>query len=235
MKNRIIRMVMGVVIGISVVAGGIWLLGQTLGDHPTLYAGKPMGAWELQLNSTDAASTNQANAVLNSQIIPALIDQMFHDTNDSALRLSLVTSLNRIPGIRIRYTAAASRRNSAAGNLGIFGPPAAAAVPSLIQALKGPQFELHEAAIRSLGRIRSNPDTVIPLLIPYLTNDDLNEEVAIALGDYGSQAKEAFPELLPLLHDGDPHIRSAARFALLKIDPEAAAKAHVEPLRKKSR
>ncbi len=118
--------------------------------------------------------------------------------------------------MHIFYNASLSRRSNAASDLGDFGPPAKTAVPFLIQALQGPQVELHEAAIQSLGRIHCNPDVVLPLLIPRLTNDDSNEDAAIALGNFGSLAKEAFPKLVPLLKNGDPHVRAAARIALKK-------------------
>jgi HEAT repeat protein len=87
---------------------------------------------------------------------------------------------------------------------------------------------MHESAIKALGKIHSDPDVVIPLLIPYLTNDDLNDEAASALGDYGRLAEEAFPRIVPLLKAKDDDARAAARVALKKIDPEAAAKAGVK-------
>jgi PBS lyase HEAT-like repeat-containing protein len=232
-NKRVIRIFAGLLTGIFVVAGLFLLLIRNLGNHETMYAGKTLGKWAQQLNSTDAGASNQANEVLNTQIIPGLVDQMFHDTNDSPLRLSLVKSLNRFPGVHIFYNAALSRRSNAASDLGDFGPSAKAAVPFLIQALQGPQVELHEAAIQSLGRIHSNPDVVLPLLVPCLTNDDLNEDAAIALGNFGSVAREAFPKIVPLLKNGDPHVRVAARTALKKIDPETAAKTEGVEIRKR--
>jgi hypothetical protein len=231
MKYRAIRMLLCVVAGLAIIAGTLWLLSRTLGDHPALYAGRPLDEWVPQLTNQDATISNQANDVLNSQIIPRLVDQMFHDTNDSQVRIVLVQSLNRIPGLRLNYSHSASRRIGAEMEIGNCGPPAKAAVPSLIQALEGSQEELHEAAIQSLGKIHANPDLVIPLLIPCLTNNDLNEDAAIALANYGPVAKAVFPNLLPLLKAGDPHTRKAARFALKRIDPEAAAKAGVDKIR----
>jgi len=199
-----------------------------LGNQETLYAGKPLDVWRAQLNSQDAGLRNQAGEVLSAQIIPRLVDQMFHDTNDSRLRLELIKTVNGIPGIEVNFIEADGRRSSAAGDLGTFGPAAKAAVPALIQALKGPEAEMHEAAISALGKIHSEPDMVIPLLMPYRTNDDLNDEAATALGNYGSLAKEAFPKIVPLLHAQDDDARAAARVALKQIDPEAAAKAGVK-------
>ena len=227
-KRRALRIFFGVVVGILILVGVIWLLSRTLGNHATLYVGKSMEDWMQQLDSHDAGASNQAYEALNTQIIPRLVDQMFHDTNDSKIRLLLIETLNGIPGVQINFAKAETRRASAANYLGLFGSPAKAAVPSLIQALKGPDAGLHEPAIAALGKIHSNPDVVIPLLIPYLTNDDVNDEAASALGNYGSLAKEAFPKIVPLLQARDKDARAAARVALKQIDPEAAANAGVK-------
>jgi hypothetical protein len=69
---------------------------------------------------------------------------------------------------------------------------------------------------------------VIPLLISYLDDDNLNDEAATALGNYGSLARSAIPKILPLLHAADDDAQAAAQAALLKIDPDAAAKAGVK-------
>jgi HEAT repeat protein len=100
-------------------------------------------------------------------------------------------------------------------------------VPTLIQVLKGPDARLYEPAIEALGNIHSEADLVIPLLISYLTNKDLDDEAATALGNYGSLAREAYPKIVPLLKANDDDARRAAHIALKKIDPEAAAKAGV--------
>jgi HEAT repeat protein len=47
---------------------------------------------------------------------------------------------------------------------------------------------------------------------------------ARALGRLGASAKAAVPELLDLLHDEDDTVRSTARQALKRIDPQAASK-----------
>jgi hypothetical protein len=227
-KRRLRRIAVGVLVGLLILTGVIWLLGKTLGNsRETLYAGQALSYWEQQLDGRDAGASNKAYAVVNAQIVPQLIDTMFHDTNDSKIRLAAIGVLNGIPGIQITYTDALGRRSGAAGGLGELGPAAKAAVPSLIQALKG-SYGLHEAAIRALGNIHSAPDVVIPLLIPYLTEDGLNDEAATALGNYGSLAKEAFPKIVPLLKARDKDVRFAARSALKKIDPEAAARAGVK-------
>jgi HEAT repeat protein len=222
------RVAAGVLMGLLILLGVVWLLCHTLGNgRDTLYAGQALSSWEQQLDGRDAAASNKAYAVVNAQIVPQLIDAMFHDTNDSKIRVDAIDVLNRLPGIQITYVDALERRFAAAGRLGELGPAAKAAVPSLIQALEGSD-RLHAAAIRALGNIHSAPEVVIPLLIPYLTNDALDDKAAIALGNYGSLAREAIPKIVPLLNDRDKDARYAARIALRQIDPEAAAKAGVK-------
>jgi HEAT repeat protein len=150
---------------------------------------------------------------------------MFHDTNDSLVRMSLVNILNRLPGVLILYEEAAARRAYAADGLGYLGPAAKSALPDLIKSLKGNDAAIRGVVILSLGRIRSEPETVIPLLIPYLEDDNLDAAAAKALAEFGGLAKPAVPKLLPLLHARDHDDRAAAIAALKKIDPIAAAKA----------
>lgn len=227
-KKRLLRVAAGVLFGLLILMGVVWLFSKTLGSsRETLYAGQSLSYWHQQLEGRDASASNEAYAVVNAQVIPQLIDTMFHDTNDSKIRLGAIGILNDLPGIQITYINALGRRSAAVGGLGQLGPAAKAAVPSLIQALEG-WDGLHEDAIRALGNIHGAPEVVIPLLIPYLTNDGLNDQAAIALGHYGRLAKEAIPKIVPLLKARDKDSRFAARVALMQIDPEAAAKAGVK-------
>jgi hypothetical protein len=237
MKKRVVRISISVLLGMLILAGAIWLLSLALGNNQTRYEGKSVDGWKQQLNSSDAGASNQACEALNTRIIPRLGDQMLHDTNDSKLKLSVIEILDGLPGAQVAFVDSDGRRIGAACDLGGFGPPAKAAVPFLIQAIEGPNAGLpegshkglHDRAIEALGEIHSNPDVVIPFLIPYLDDYSLDEEVAEALGNYGSQAREAFPKILALLrkeHDADT--RAVYRAALEKIDPEAAAKTGVK-------
>jgi HEAT repeat protein len=203
------------------LAGSIWLLTRTLGNSPqATIAGKPIEYWQAQLNSHDVVASNEALALVNSRVIPELTNAMFHDTNDSRLRILLIDGLNQLPGVQIYFIDAAGRRVQAAETIGELGPGAKSAIPSLIQALKGNDPAVRSAAISALGEIHSEPETIIPLLITYLDNDSLNDEAAKALGNYGTLAKAAVPKILPMLHAPDKDARVAAAEALLKIDPE---------------
>ncbi len=51
----------------------------------------------------------------------------------------------------------------------------------------------------------------------------------MALGRYGDKARSAVPELLNAIRDPDKDVREAAAAALVKINPEIAAKDSVQP------
>lgn len=224
MKTK--RVLIGLILGIAVLVGGVWTLTKTLGNmEPTLYHGQTLAYWAEQVSAKDVAASNQANAILNAEIIPQLTNQMFHDTYDSALRMELIDTLNGLPHIWIYYLAAPSRRGMAATSLGDFGPASAAAVPALMQAVQGTDTWVHETAITSLGKIHSEPATVIPFLTKYLEDDNLNDEAATALSYYGSLAEPAVPKIIPLLHAADDDAQAAAIAALKKIDPAALTNA----------
>jgi hypothetical protein len=236
MNKRLIRLGLCVLAGLAALGGGIWWLSTSLGNQEPLYSGKTADAWNEQLAGADPSASNRAYEVLNAQIIPKLGDQMLHDTNDSKLKMSIIETLNGIPGVQIEYMNALGRRLSAAYELGTFGPPAKAAVPYLIEALQGPNagleegshHSLHDSAMESLGNIHSSPEVVIPFLIPYLTYGNMREEAAGVLGHYGSAARAAAPKIIPLLNANDPDTRATARAVLKQIDPDAAARAGVK-------
>jgi len=225
-KNSIRRIALGVLIGVVLLIGLGWVLIHTLGNKPRyVYAGKPLSDWRELLNSPDPRASNEAVTVVNGRVIPELTEAMFHDTNDSRVRIHLVNAFNQLPGVLIFYNNAAGRRLDAAQNIGELGPGAKSAIPALVQALKGNDEVVRGAAIEALGEIHSEPDKMIPLLMGYLQDDKLNDEAAKALGHYGALAKVAVPKILPLLHAPDKDARAAAAEALQKIDPEAYSNA----------
>ena len=224
--KRITRIALGVLVGIVLLAGVIWVLTATLGNSPqSLFAGKPIGYWQEQLNGGASGASNEAWAVVNRRVIPDLTRIMVQDTNDSTVRLQLIETLNGLPGVQIYFTPAGGRRAYAAQILGALGPAAKSAIPTLLETLKGKDSIVHGAAIQALGSIHSDPQVVVPLLIEYLADDNLNDEAALALANYGSLARAAVPKIVPLLHAPDKDARAAAETALKKIDPEAYANA----------
>ena len=236
MNKRLIPIFLSVVAGIVAIAAGVWWLSAALAYQLPRFDGKTADEWNEQLAGGDTGASNRAYAVLTGQIIPQLGDQMLHDTNDSKLKMSIIGTLNGIPGVDVRYVDALGRRLSSAYELGTFGPPGSAAVPYLIQALQGPNagmyegshHSLHDTAMESLGNIHGSPEVVIPFLIPYLAYGNMREEAAEVLGHYGSAARVAVPKIIPMLNANDDDTRATARAVLKQIVPDAAAKAGVK-------
>jgi HEAT repeat protein len=201
-----------------------------LGEKETLYQGKSAYYWSEQIKSQNPAATNQANLVLNTEIIPRLTKTLLEDTNDSRLRIALVEKLNDLPGVNIIFRPADFRRGDAAIALGQFGPQAEAAVPSLLQALQGHDSAVRGPAVVSLGHIQAKPEMVVPLLMAYLDDDDLREPALRALGEYGSRAKVVIPKLLLLLKVQNNDLHHAVEEVLKNIDPDVAAQTRAESL-----
>jgi len=226
MKKRLQGVILAMAAGLGLFVVGIWHLSLGLGNaHETLYQGKPSSYWLAQLDSQNATASNQAIVVLNWQIIPRLTDEMVHDTNDSNFKMELIGCLNKLPGVTIYYSRAEDRRMRAAYELGEFGPAARTAIPGLIRAVKGNDLFSRNLAITALGNIHGEPEVVIPLLMSYLDDDNMNVVAAEALGKYGGRARAAVPRLIPLLKINDPEDLEVVQAALKNIDPEAAGKA----------
>ncbi len=104
------------------------------------------------------------------------------------------------------------------------------AVPTLLKLLKDPNLRVHYIAMRSLGEIHQQPEIVIPEILSYLNSTtETDRHVAVqALARFGSQAKPAVPAIIKALENPQLRVREAATNALLKIDPEVAAKAGVQ-------
>lgn len=228
MKLRIVRILVGVTVGLVLVAGTIWALIKTIGDHESHFQGKSLDYWTEQANSTNVTAREQARTVLEKDIIPQLTEVMFCDTNDSKLRSKLVQVLNGLPGVVIYFTDADGRRARAATDLGSFGPAGSPAIPVLIQAANTRDIAVRGPALGALGKIHQQPDKIVPFLINYLDDDNLNTPAAEALGGFGSVAKPAVPKLVSLLKIPDKDLRHAVTDSLRKIDPEAAAQAGIK-------
>jgi HEAT repeat protein len=220
---KVLRILAGVVVGIVIFVAGTWVLSNALANNqPRRFHGRTLGYWSAQVVTADVTASNEANLILNQEIIPQLTDQMFHDNNDSKVQLMIIDALDHVVWISyIDYYEAPARRSMAAADLGDFGPAGKEAIPALIKAVQSSDSGIHEPAIKSLGRIHSQPDIVIPFLIKYLSDDDLDDEAASALGGFGSEARPAVPQIIPLLHADDDDAQMAAHDALLKIDPVA--------------
>ena len=124
----------------------------------------------------------------------------------------------------------AQLRGEAAIRLGTLHDDAVSAVPALVARLQDNQPLVRAFAAYSLGRIHKRPALVLPALIEAAadTNALVRRFAVTAIGRFRSQAQNADRVLMQSLRDPDESVRDAAREALKKIDPEAAAKAAVK-------
>ena len=133
-------------------------------------------------------------------------------------------------------------RSAAARALGKIGHPATSALPALRATLTDPEPYDRGIAAIAIWRIEPKVTNTLPVLIEALSlvPDGPNNELYEGLGEMGArmgvQAKEAFPVLLKELTvrrtSGvplNPVALQKITNALIRIDPEAAARAGVRP------
>jgi HEAT repeat protein len=129
-----------------------------------------------------------------------------------------------------RQNISPSSRYYAIDALGFIGPPAKEAVPSLLQWATNTNGHVLCSAMRALGRIREEPDLVLPVLTNALHSavPVVRMNAVSALGELGPGAKAAVPALVEMFNDWVPDVRRNATNALKQINREAPAGAGVE-------
>jgi len=105
-----------------------------------------------------------------------------------------------------------------------------AATPSFLRWAASSNLADRKCGVIGLGTVRPESSVAVPLLSTSLsdTNPDIRWMAAASLGNYGSEARQAVPALVQLLHDPSGVVRCSTTEALKKIDPEAATKAGVQ-------
>lgn len=105
-----------------------------------------------------------------------------------------------------------------------FGTNALWAVPILLPCLK--DAPVSDCVGELLAKWRLAPDQVVPALARCLRSPDhyVRAGAARALGEFGSEASSAAPDLLAATADIDPAVRGAATNALQIISPEVLKK-----------
>lgn len=103
----------------------------------------------------------------------------------------------------------------------VFGP--------LLTRLKDPEPMVRARAANAVGMLQQQPSRSVPALIELLQDKDDWARCMAALGLdlYGDQAKPAVPALLSALTNCSSTFRPFGTRALVKIDPQAAAKAGI--------
>jgi HEAT repeat protein len=139
---------------------------------------------------------------------------------DSAIRGAVESALAHIgaPAVPALAVALKNRQVSAARALGKIGDQAAAALPELLAALRGPDKALRVEAHDALVRLGAS---AVPALAEALKSADLRtwHSISLALGKIGPPAAAASPALVEGLKHADSNIRILAAGALTKIDP----------------
>ena len=115
-------------------------------------------------------------------------------------------------------------RRDAADALSQFPETGKTSVNDLIQALKDPDWQTQTGAIEGLGKLGQQKETVLPLIVEKLHDENriVRRVAAFALGNLGG--KEAFDALMLATDDPDGFVREAVFRSLNKIDPEALKK-----------
>ena len=101
------------------------------------------------------------------------------------------------------------------------GTSARPVLPLLIHYLSDDNGYDSASAARVLGRLRIEPDRVVPALVKALGSTDLStrEFSATALAEYGPLARSAIPDLMNILNGSDPTLQGIATRVLSAIDP----------------
>jgi HEAT repeat protein len=167
--------------------------------------------------------------------IPALVAAMENEDAANAAGYSLSMMLPKSASVltNILATGNSVARSAAATALGkayLHPEVEEMARLALVRALQqDPDPRPRGAAARAFWSWNQRLDLVVPALTGALSDPHpmVRGQAASSLGTLGSPSKPAVPELLKLLKDTDAFLRKQAADALLRIDPEAAAKAGV--------
>lgn len=118
-------------------------------------------------------------------------------------------------------------------NVGIvaeLGESAREAIPMLVAALHDTNLQVRIMAVDALNRIHD--ERAIDSLIESLRDEEssVRKLCLYSLANFRSDAASARPAIIPLLHDSDPYMRSAAMSALCRVTPPAEMDSVREPL-----
>jgi HEAT repeat protein len=140
---------------------------------------------------------------------------------------------NAVPALTKIYSQNISEDSEDAivASLGYIGPAASNAVPLLLMQAGNTNDDFRIGAIWALGQIHAQSGAVVPAVTKLLRNANpmVQNESASALGRFGSAAIPAVPFLIECLNAKPADWQSNnLREALMKIDPQATAKAGIK-------
>jgi HEAT repeat protein len=176
------------------------------------------------------------SGLLASQPVPGDLERKFREGNEAA-RLELLQSLDTddpavakqaIPFlIKALGDDSPAVRAEAATRLGQTAALGSDAIPALCKCLEDRDLHVRRRAVGAIGLITRQPEVAVPALRKALRDPDFEKGAtqitvpngaAIALGDYGFAARDAFPDLFCIMktHE-DRSFRSAALISLGRI------------------
>jgi HEAT repeat protein len=172
------------------------------------------------LGSDARAAIPEVAKLMNDRLLAQMAAYTLHQIGADA-----VPALNQ--ALRSTNTWA---RSQAAGFLGVSGDEAS--VPSLIAALKDPDFITKSRATHALSRFPEQADVIVPALTDCLNDsyDTFRMNAARALGAFGKKAKPAFPNLMTMVTSTNYQEGTTAATVLMKIDSEAALTGFIKNL-----
>jgi HEAT repeat protein len=219
-KKRLLALL--AVTGFCVMVG---LLVLRLESRKSVYQGKSIKTWLLQLSTSDPKARDEAEAAfraLGTNAVPELARLLRAD--DARWRTLIWSHTARIPRPvrgpimqRLAPPNAYLIRPAAARALGKLGPAAAAAEPDLVRALQDKVNGTCWEAGRALGRIGK---LSVPDLTRALQDGDtlVRSAAACGLGEAGPDAVSAVPLLTDMLTRGNSNEQQIASQSLTKID-----------------
>jgi hypothetical protein len=120
-------------------------------------------------------------------------------------------------------------RQAACNALSEIGASKEVVLSALMPCLRDTNDGVFNAALRTASQMGVDSSALVPALRDQLNQKDprIRYAAAMALGGCGDKARVAIPELLKSVHDSDKDVQEAAAGALVRIDPDTAAKSQV--------
>jgi HEAT repeat protein len=188
------------------------------GPDPAVSAARALG---------QIGPTREAIAALTEAASPAKVDANLAAWEKLPPPSPVTKGSTPADQLRQKLVRESLRIVSAIDGLGHIGPPAIAAVPTLIAAYNkalNRHYMAHAAIPRALGRIAPNtaaaPDAVAALIRALDSNDMTVRMGAVdALGHFGKDGAAAIPKLQSLENDPS-HVRAAAKKSLAALEAQ---------------
>jgi HEAT repeat protein len=206
----------------AALAGFAWLV---LRPHEPMYHGKPLSYWlqdayQRGAYQIEASNTTAEKAIheLGANSVPYLI-RLASTRYDSAPR-RLLEAFAREPNLATLHLPRQEYKlQMSIWGFRLLGPQAKDAVPALIRLLTDKDGWTRMDAAACLARIGPEAESAVPALLAGLQATNINRQAyqnlrywsLFALGEMGSRARSAVPQLETMTND------VAARLALIKI------------------